>query len=172
MHEQRGAVISEHPLGVQPRADYFPRRNRILSGISLGTLVTEAGEGSGALHTANWANDQNREVSAVPGRITSPTSHATNALIQKGMAKLVSEIGDILVELNLQIVEHQPGLDRQIPEDPTQAAILKQLSREPLHVDEAVRAAGLPASTVASTLAMLELKGLVRQVGPMAYVRI
>ena len=172
VHEQRGALISEHPLGVQPRADYFPRRNRILSGISLGTLVTEAGEGSGALHTANWANDQNREVFAVPGRITSPTSHATNALIQQGMAKLVSEIGDILVELNLQIVEHQPGLDRQIPEDPTQAAILKQLSRDPLHVDEAVRAAGLPASTVASTLAMLELKGLVRQVGPMTYVRI
>ena len=168
---QQGALVSEQPLGVRPRADYFPRRNRILSGLTLGTLIVEAGEGSGALHTANWANEQNREVFAVPGRITSPTSRATNALIQQGMAKLVTNVSDILEELNLQMVEQQIELAALIPEDPQQAALLRRLGGEPVHIDDAVRAAGLPASTVSSTLAMLELKGLVRQVGPMTYVR-
>ena len=167
----QGAVISEQALGIRPKADYFPRRNRIIAGLTLGTLIVEAGEGSGALHTANWANEQNREVFAVPGRITSPTSKACNALIQQGMAKLVTEVGDILEELNLQMVEQQLELSAIIPEDPTQAAVLEHVGPEPLHIDEAVRLAGLPASTVSSTLAMLEMKGLVRQVGPMTYVR-
>ena len=164
-------MISEQALGIRPKADYFPRRNRIIAGLTLGTLIVEAGEGSGALHTANWANEQNREVFAVPGRITSPTSKACNALIQQGMAKLVTEVGDILEELNLQMVEQQLELSAIIPEDPTQAAVLEHVGPEPLHIDEAVRLAGLPASTVSSTLAMLEMKGLVRQVGPMTYVR-
>lgn len=168
---ENGALVSEQALGTRPRADYFPRRNRILSGMTLGTLIIEAGEGSGALHTANWANEQNREVFAVPGRVTSPMSAGTNALIQQGMAKLVTNVADILEELNLQMVEHQIELAAAIPEDQTQAAVLRHLGGEPVHVDEAVRLAGLPASTVSGTLAMLELKGLVRQVGPMLYVR-
>ena len=168
---ENGALVSEQPLGVPPRADYFPRRNRILSGLTLGTLVIEAGEGSGALHTANWANAQNREVFALPGRITSPSSHGTNALIQQGMAKLVTNTRDILEELNLQMVEHQIELASVLPDDPTQATILRHLSDDPTHIDETVRAVGLPTSTVTSTMAMLELKGLVRQVGPTTYVR-
>ena len=168
---QQGALVSEQSLGVRPRADYFPRRNRILSGLALGSLIVEAGEGSGVLHTANWANEQNREVFAVPGRITSPTSHGANALIQQGMAKLVTNVADILVELNLQMVEHQVTLGAALPEDPAQAAVLEQVGPEPLHTDDAVRAVGLPSSTVSSTLAMLGLKGMVRQVGPMLYVR-
>ena len=168
----QGAVVSEQPLGTPPRADYFPRRNRILSGLALGSLIVEAGADSGALHTANWANAQNREVFAVPGRITSPTSHGTNALIQQGMAKLVTSVQDILEELNLQMVEQQIALAAVIPEDPAQAQILRHLSGDPTHIDEAVRAAHLPTSTVSGALAMLELKGLVRQVGPMTYVRV
>ena len=167
-----GALLSEQALGVKPRADYFPRRNRILSGLTLGTLVIEAGKKSGALHTANWANSQNREVFAVPGRITSPNSQGANALIQQGMAKLVTNVRDVLEELNLQMVEHQIELARVLPDDPTESLILKQLSHEPMHIDEAVRAVDLPVSTVSSTLAMLELKGAVRQVGPMTYVRV
>ena len=124
------------------------------------------------MHTANWANSQNREVFAVPGRITSPSSQGANALIQQGMAKLVTNVRDVLEELNLQMVEHQIELARVLPDDPTESLILQQLSQEPLHIDEAVRAADLPVSTVSSTLAMLELKGLVRQVGPMTYVRV
>ena len=166
-----GAVVSEHALGTTPRADYFPRRNRIIAGLTLGTLIVEAGEGSGALHTANWANEQNREVFAVPGRITSPMSKATNALIQQGMAKLVTNASDVLEELNLQMVEQQMEMTALLPEDPTESALLERLGRDPLHVDDCVRLAGLPASTVSSTLAMLEMKGLVRQVGPMTYVR-
>ncbi|PZC47542.1 MAG: DNA processing protein [Chloroflexi bacterium] len=169
--EEDGAVVSEHPLGTTPRADFFPRRNRIIAGLTLGTLIVEAGEGSGALHTANWANEQNREVFAVPGRITSPTSKASNALIQQGMAKLVTSVSDILVELNLQMVEQQMEMTALLPSDPTESAVLERLSADPVHVDDCVRLAGLPASTVSSTLAMLEMKGLVRQVGPMTYVR-
>jgi DNA processing protein len=87
------------------------------------------------------------------------------------MAKLVTQVSDVLEELNLQMVEHQVALSALIPEDPTQALILAKLGGDPMHVDEAVRAADLPAATVSSTLAMLEMKGLVRQVGPMVYVR-
>lgn len=168
---EQGAVISEQPLGISPRADYFPRRNRILSGLTLGSLLIEAGKGSGALHTANHANEQNREVFAVPGQVTSPMSAATNALIQQGMAKLVVEVGDILEELNLQMVERQVEFAELMPQDETEATVLQHLTREPRHIDEAVRRAGLPVATVASTLAMLELRGLVRQVGPMTYAR-
>jgi DNA processing protein len=168
---ERGAIVSEQPLGVGPRADYFPRRNRILSGLTLGSLIIEAGKGSGALHTANHANEQNREVFAVPGRVTSPMSVGTNALIQQGMAKLVVEVGDILEELNLQMVERQVEFADLMPRDDQEAAILQYFTRDPRHIDEAVRLAGLPVATVTSTLAMLELRGLVRQVGPMIYVR-
>lgn len=154
---EQGAVISEQPLGIAPRADYFPRRNRILSGLTLGALLIEAGKGSGALHTANHANEQNREVFAVPGRVTSPMSVATNALIQQGMAKLVVDVGDILEELNLQMVERQVEFAELMPQDETEATVLQHLTREPRHIDEAVRRAGLPVATVASTLAMLEL---------------
>ncbi len=166
-----GAVVSDQPLGTQPRADYFPRRNRIISGLTLGTLIVEAPEGSGALHTANWANEQNREVFAVPGRITSPTSRATNNLIQQGMAKLVTKVSDILEELNLQMVEQQMEMSALLPDDPTESAVLERVGADPVHVDDCVRLAGLPIATVSSTLAMLEMKGVVRQVGPMTYVR-
>ena len=168
---ESGAVVSEHPLGTRPKADHFPRRNRIISGLTLGTLVVEAGAGSGALHTANHANEQNREVFAVPGRITSPTSVASNALIQQGMAKLVTQVSDILEELNLQMADQQMELAGILPADPTEAAVLERLGTDPVHVDECVRLVGLPISTVSSTLAMLEMKGLVRQVGSMTYVR-
>ena len=166
-----GAVVSEQPLGTPPRPDYFPRRNRIISGLTLGTLVVEAPQGSGALHTANWANEQNREVFAVPGRISSPTSKATNNLIQQGMAKLVTNVSDILEELNLQMVEQQMELSALLPDDPTESAVLERVGSDPVHVDDCVRLAGLPVATVSSTLAMLEMKGVVRQVGPMTYVR-
>ena len=166
---QQGALISEYPLGTKPKPEHFPRRNRILSGMSLGVLVTEAGKTSGALITANLALEQNREVLAVPGSILSPASKGTNRLIQEG-AKLVHDYTDILEELNLTAVAQQIELKEIIPESDTEAQLLKQLSAEPIHIDEVCRSSGLPVSEVSSTLAMMELKGLVRSVGGMKYV--
>ncbi len=166
---QQGALISEYPLGIKPRADNFPRRNRIMSGLSLGVLVVEAGETSGALITAHLALEQNREVFAIPGSILSPASRGTNHLIQEG-AKLVHSYSDILEELNLTAVAHQIGLKEVIPASDTESLLLKQLCAEPTHIDEVCRSSGLPMPTVSSTLAMMELKGLVKQVGAMNYV--
>jgi len=166
---QQGALISEYPLGTRPKADNFPRRNRIMSGLSLGVLITEAGETSGAMITAHLALEQNREVFAIPGSILSPASRGTNRLIQEG-AKLVRDYTDILEELNLTAVAHQMEMKEVIPSSDTESLLLKQLSAEPSHIDEVCRSSGLPMSTVSSTLAMMELKGLVKQVGAMNYV--
>jgi DNA processing protein len=167
---ENGALLSEYPLGMKPRAENFPRRNRILSGLSLGVLVTEGGEDSGAMITAADAIEQNREVFAVPGSILSPASRGTNQLIQKGEAKLVRQYTDILEELNLMAVERQMEMREILPESENESLLLKQLSAEPSHIDEVCRRSGLPAATVSSTLAMMELKGMVKQVGTMNYV--
>ncbi|MFC1913902.1 DNA-processing protein DprA [Chloroflexota bacterium] len=166
---KQGALISEYPLGTRPRAENFPRRNRIMSGLSLGVLVVEAGESSGALITAQMALEQNREVFAIPGSILSPASRGPNHLIQEG-AKLVRDYTDILEELNLTVVAHQIEMKEVLPSSDTESLLLKQLGTEPAHIDEVCRYSDLPAATVSSTLAMMELKGLVRQVGPMSYV--
>ena len=166
---QQGALISEYPLGTRPKAENFPRRNRIMSGLSLGVLVTEADEISGAMITAHMALEQNREVFAIPGSILSPTSRGTNHLIQEG-AKLVRDYTDILEELNLMTVARQMEMKEIMPASDTESLLLKHLRAEPTHVDEVCRSSGLPVATVSSTLAMMELKGLVRQQGPMSYV--
>ena len=165
---QQGALISEYPLGTRPKPDNFPRRNRIMSGLSLGVLVVEADETSGAMITARLALEQNREVFAIPGSILSPASRGTNRLIQEG-AKLVRDYTDILEELNLMTIARQMELKEVIPSSDTESLLLKQLSTEPAHIDEVCRSSGLPMSTVSSTLAMMELKGLVKQIGTMNY---
>jgi DNA processing protein len=166
---QQGALVSEYPLGTRPRADNFPRRNRIMSGISLGVLAVEADDTSGAMITAHLAAEQNREVFAIPGSILSTASRGTNHLIQEG-AKLVSDYTDILEELNLTAVAYQIEMKEIIPPSDTEALLLKQLGVEPTHIDEVCRSTGLPISTVSSTLTMMDLKGLVKQMGNMNYV--
>jgi len=166
---EKGALVSEYPLGTRPKADNFPRRNRIMSGISLGVLVIEAGERSGALITVEQALQQNREIFAVPGSILSQFSKGTNNLLQQG-AKLVRNHIDILEELNLAMVTQQLEMKEILPKDKTEAVLLKQLGSEPSHIDEICRQSGLSASTVSSTLAMMELKGMVKQVSTMNYV--
>lgn len=166
---EQGAIISELPLGTRPKADNFPRRNRIMSGISLGTLVVEAGESSGALLTAHLALEQNREVFAIPGSIFSPVSRGTNRLIQEG-AKLVSNCADIMEELNLTMAAQQLEMKELIPATDTEARLLSCLSKEAIHIDEICRQSGFPVSTVSSALAMLELKGQAKQIGGMNYV--
>ncbi len=167
---ERGALVSDYPLGTIPRADYFPRRNRIMAGIGLGVLVVEGDMTSGALNTARWAVEQDREVFAVPGSIFSPQSQGPHWLLQQG-AKLVQRVEDVLEELNLTLVPQQAPLAAPTPDGDTEATVLRHMGREPKHVDEVCRLSGLPIATVSSALAMLELKGLVKQVGIMTYVR-
>jgi DNA processing protein len=168
---ESGALVSDYPLGTQPRSEYFPRRNRIMVGLSLGVLVVEGDLKSGALITARQAIDENREVFAVPGSIYAPTFRGTNWLIQQGQAKLVTRIEDALEELNLSMATHQMEAKELLPADETEATLLRHLSQEPIHIDDVRRESGLPIATVSSALAMLELKGMVRQVGTMSYIK-
>jgi len=169
---EQGALVSDYALGTRPQAQFFPRRNRIMVGLSLGVLVVEGDVKSGALITARQALDENREVFAVPGSIYSPGSRGTNWLIQHGQAKLVTKVEDVLEELNLTMAEHQMEMQEALPADETEAGVLQFLSSEPMHIDEVGRASGLTIDTVSSTLTTLELKGIVREVGSMSYVKI
>jgi DNA processing protein len=166
---EQGALVSEYPLGTRPQKEHFPLRNRIMSGISLGVLVIEGDVDSGAMITAKWALEQNREVFAVPGSILSPTSTGTNRLIKEG-AKLVNDVQDILEELNLTMIPRQMEIRELVPENETESLIIKYLSHEPVHIDAVCRSSCLPIATVSSTLAMMELKGIVRQTGGMNYI--
>lgn len=167
---QNGAIISEFPLGMQPIAANFPRRNRILSGMSLGVLVVEAPEKSGALITASLAAEQGREVFAVPANIFNPSGSGVNRLIQDG-AKLVMEVDDILSELNIAHDNVQTKITTEIiqPESETEAKLIPYLGADPIHVDELVRLSGLSIADVNSTLTILELKGVAQMVGHMQY---
>ncbi len=164
-----GAVISEYALGVQPDAKNFPPRNRVISGLSLGVVVVEAGEQSGALITTKFAIEQDREVFAVPGNVTSPVSRGPNRLIQQG-AKLVLSVEDILEELNLQLAVEQTAVQLALPGTAEEIALYQQLTAQPIHIDELSRTTGLPSSVISSTLTLMELKGMVQQVGGMNYV--
>jgi len=168
----QGALISDYPLGTTPRPEFFPRRNRIMSGVSLGVLVVEAPEGSGALITTSLAMEQNREVFAVPGSVLTPASKGPHRLIQDG-AKLVTSVEDILEELNLQasVRPVQMEMRELLPANDEEAELLRILGAGPAHIDDIVRQAHRPTSAVSSALAVMELKGLVKQLGGMNYVR-
>jgi DNA processing protein len=164
-----GALVSDYPLGTKPEGRNFPPRNRIISGLSLGALVIEAGMRSGALITADFAAEQGRDVFAVPGSILARGCVGTNRLIRDGAGVILSA-EDILEELNLTMVAEQAEARQVLPADETEAALLGHLSGEPTHVDELQQRMGLPIAQVTSTLALMELKGMVRQVGGMKYI--
>jgi DNA processing protein len=168
----QGALISEFPLGTPPEARNFPIRNRIISGLTLGVVVVEAGLKSGTGITVRYALDQGREVFAVPGPIDSPTSVGPHRLIQQG-AKLVQDVEDIFQEF--PDLARAPGplfgvpsraretggaaAADAAPEDP----LLAFLGSDPLSLEELLRATGLPAPQVLSRLTVLELEGLIRE---------
>jgi len=174
--EASGAVLTEYPFGTKPDASNFPKRNRIISGLTLGTLVVEAGTKSGALITANFATEQGREVFAVPGPITSRRSAGTNHLIKEG-ARLVQGLDDILQELDLKL-----RALRKMETTANGATVPKNLSRdeqqlwelltdEPQHIDVLSQKMGEPSSRVLSLLLTLELKDVVKQLPGAYFVR-
>jgi DNA processing protein len=166
-----GAIISDYAIGTPPDASNFPPRNRIISGLSMATVVVEAGETSGALITAQFAVDQGREVFAVPGNILALQSKGTNNLIAQGARPFLS-MRDLLDVLNLTRVTEQRESRRILPGDEIETKLMSVLTQEPLHMDEIQIQTGLPIERVSATLVMMELKGLVRQVGGMNYVAI
>ncbi len=171
---EHGAVLSEYGLDAEPDAPHFPERNRILSGLALGTLVVESYAEGGALITARLALEQNREVFAVPGAITKDSSRGTNRLIQNGHAKLVMEIDDLLEELPAVVVEDPDTVDAETISsgaggNPTEELsgeaerLYDALSETPVHIDALCEETGLSPSEALPTLLELEFQGWVRQ---------
>lgn len=166
-----GGLLSDYGIGTPPDSANFPPRNRIISGLSLATVVVEASQTSGALITATFAAEQGREVLAVPGHIHSPQSKGTNRLIQQGARPLL-EMGDVLEAIRLEKAQNYRQAQLVLPADALETAILNCLGLEPLHIDEILAATGLPIDKVSATLTMMELKGMVRLVGGMNYVSV
>ena len=163
--ESGGCLISEYPSGTRGANFTFPQRNRIVSGLSLGVLVIEAKEKSGALITAEWAKKQGRKVFAVPGPIHSSNSKGPHKLIKEG-ARLVENANNILLELNLpEITKSALAEGENLEEN----LILEPLKEESLYIDKIIEATKLPAQKVASTLAILEIKGKVKNLGGNVY---
>jgi DNA processing protein len=167
----QGALISDYAPGTQPEGINFPPRNRIISGMTLATVVVEASDKSGALITATFAAEQGREVFAVPGSILAPQSKGTNRLIQNGAHPLLTP-SDISDELNLIHVPEKQSARRTLPIDATEALLLGYITHQPIHIDDLCDLSKMAVEQVSATLTMLELKGLVNQVGGMMYVAV
>lgn len=165
---QHGAVVSEYPLGRQADRQTFPYRNRIISGLSQGVLVVEAGVKSGSLHTADAALEQGRSVFAIPGRIDHPSAKGTNRLIKNG-AKLVDNVGDILEEFELLIPpgqmeepEKQPSARPEVPLSAGEKKLVEALWKGPLDVDSLARETGMTSAEISGFLLGLEMKRVIR----------
>ncbi len=167
--DKKGALIGEYPPGAVPTTYSFPKRNRIVAGISLATLVIEAPEKSGALITTSCSLEYGRDVYAVPHALTSPTGAGPHKLIRDG-AYLVRSAEDILENLNLNAFERHIKVQETIPDTSDEGQLLVLLSREPLHIDEITRKSTFPGPKVIAMLTVLEMKGKVQNVGNMMYV--
>jgi len=172
---QNGAVISEFPMKAKPLAHNFPRRNRIISGLSLGVIVVEAAKNSGALITADFALEQGREVFAIPGKVDSTTSFGTNRLIKQG-AKLVNCVEDIIEELKPQLEIHLKeikncGVKENLDLSKTESRIFDVITSAPKHIDEIVRDSGFNINSVLSLLVTMEMKHVIKQLPGKLFVR-
>ena len=170
---RHGALVSDYPPGTQPERQNFPPRNRIISGLSVCTIVIEAGEKSGSLITARFAAEQGREVFVVPGNLRAPQSVGTNRLIRDGARSMLS-IEDVLSYLETASPSgaDRPFLPRQQQiafEEPMEREIIELIQNEPLHVDEIARILKIPSGVLGAKMTLLELKGFIDQVAPNVY---
>jgi DNA processing protein len=168
---ENGALLSDYPPGTPPDGINFPPRNRIISGLSLAVVVAEAGDKSGALITAGFAAEQGRDVFAVPGNINAPQSAGCNRLIRDGARPLLSP-REVLESLDLTYIAEHKTARAALPVNAIEATIMGLLSAQPLHVDEIRSQADYPIDQVSAALVLMELKGMVRQVGGMHYVAV
>ncbi len=170
---KQGAVVSEFPMATIPDRGNFPKRNRIISGLSLGVVVVEAAEKSGALITSDIAMEQGKEVFAVPGKIDSMTSKGTNGLIKQG-AKLAESCDDILEELHLQISTSLKAGENSLPQvlDKEESLVYNLLSSEPQHIDELSEATRMGVTRISGILLNLEMRRLTRQLPGKNFVKL
>lgn len=162
-----GAIISEYPIGTLPLKPHFPARNRIVSGLSKGLIVTEATQGSGSLITAQFALEQNRDVYAIPGSIYNLGSFGTNNLIKNG-AKMVTTAQDVFDELGVFDIRNMPK-SKISPANHEESLIIKLLKNEPIHINEIIKITKLENSVVNSTLTIMEVTGKVKHLGGQMY---
>jgi len=165
-----GALLSEHPINTPPLKHHFVARNRIISGMSVATVVVECDLKSGSLITAKFALEQNRTVFAVPGPIYGPQSRGPNNLIKMG-AKLITSASDIFDDLNLEHLPEQLEIQKTFNDSPIESAVLKFLTMEPMHINDILKQSGLTAGDALSALTFLEMKGRVRNLGAQQFVR-
>jgi DNA processing protein len=178
---EQGSVISEFPMATKPDRGNFPARNRVISGMSLGTVVVEAGIRSGALITADMALEQGRDVFAVPGNISSASSKGTNRLIKQGAA-LIEHADDVLNALPLEISQELQGPQQEFlfeQKHPSLPALTQEeqhifncIEHQPLHIDEITVRSQLPSGRVSALLMMLEMKNLIRQIAGKMFLRV
>ncbi len=174
---QNGAILSEYHIGTKPEAGNFPKRNRIISGMTLGTVVIESNLKGGAMITASYALDQNREIFAVPGPILQEQSSGTNRLIQQGRAKLIQSVEDIIEEVVLKLKYITPAnVEHTAPQPPPdlnmfETRIFDVLSTQPMYIDEIASGAELSTSDTLVHLLSLEFKGIVKQLAGKMFSR-
>jgi DNA processing protein len=168
---EHGALLSDDAPDRPPDGPNFPARNRIISGLSLGTIVVEAPERSGALITADFAADQGRDVFVVPGSVLSPNSAGCHRLLRDG-ARPVTCADDVLEDLNLDRRQEQVAVQQALPLEDDERRLLALLTADPQHIDELAAAAIQPIAQIAALLLTMELKGLVRNAGAQHYARL